>query len=114
MRVEVTNALIALQQNRARIEAAQKQRELQERSLDAEQKKFQLGASTIFQVIQVQRDLTAALSTEVAALGAYMKSRVELDRATGQTIFKNGIVLEEAFQGRVTKPPQALPVAKQD
>ncbi len=114
VRVEVTNALIGLQQNRARIEAAQKQRELGERSLDAEQKKFQLGASTIFNVIQAQRDLTSALSNEVTALGSYMKSRVEVDRATGETIFKQGIVLDEAFQGRITKPPQALPVAKQD
>ena len=112
--MEVTNALIALQQNRARIDASQKQRELSERSLDAEQKKFQLGASTNYLVIQAQRDLTSALSGEVTALGSYMKSRVEVDRATGQTIFKNGIVLEEAYQGRLTKAPQAVPVTKQD
>ncbi len=114
VRVEVTNALIALQQNRARIDAAQKQRELAERSLDAEQKKFQLGASTIFLVIQAQRDLTSALSAEVTALGVYMKARVEMERATGQTIFRNNISLDEAYQGQVTKLPVALPVTKRD
>jgi outer membrane protein TolC len=114
IRVEVQNALIALQSNRARIEAATKQRELAERSLDAEQKKFQLGASTNFQVIQAQRDLTAALSAEVAALNNYMKSRVELDRATGQTVVKNNISLEEAYQGHMTRLPTPTPVTRQD
>ncbi|MGH8632274.1 MAG: TolC family protein, partial [Burkholderiales bacterium] len=109
VRVEVQNALIALQQNRARLEAAQKAREFQERTLDAEQKKFQLGASTIYLVIQSQRDLTGAQSGEVKALGDYMKSRVELDRATGLTITKNGIVLDEAYKGQITRPPQVLP-----
>ena len=109
VRAEVRNALIALQQNRARLDAARKQRELQERTLEAEQKKFQFGASTIFLVIQAQRDLAEAESTVVRALNDYMKSRVGMDRATGQTIHKNGIILEEAYQGQITRPPQALP-----
>lgn len=114
VRVEVQNAVIALQQNRARLEAAQKQRVLQEQTLDAEQKKFQLGASTIFLVIQAQRDLAAAQSAEVKALNDYMKARVELDRSTGQTITKNGISLDEAYRGQVTRPPQVLPVTRQN
>ncbi len=114
VRAEVQNALIALQQNRARVDAAQKQRELADRTLDAENKKFQLGASTIFQVIQAQRDLAAAESAAVRALGDYMKSRVEVDRSTGQTISKNGIILDEAYKGQITKPPQALPISRQE
>lgn len=114
VRVEVQNALIALQQNRARLDASQKQRELGERTLDAEQKKFQLGASTIFLVIQAQRDLAASQGAEVRALNDYMKSRVEMDRATGQTISKNAIILEEAYRGQVTKPPQVLPISRQE
>lgn len=114
VRVEVTNAMIGLQQTRARIDAARKQRALAEQSLDAEQKKFQLGASTNYLVIQAQRDLTSALSAEVQALGNYMKARVEMDRATGQTIFRNTINLEEAYSGTLTKLPVALPVSRQD
>lgn len=114
VRVEVTNAMIGMQQTRARIDAARKQRALAEQSLDAEQKKFQLGASTNYLVIQAQRDLTSALSAEVQALGNYMKARVEKDRATGQTIFRNTISLEEAYSGHLTKLPVAMPVSRQD
>ena len=109
VRAEVRNAVIGLQQNRVRLDAARKARELQQRTLDAEQKKFQFGASTIFLVIQAQRDLAEAEGAVVRALGDYMKSRVELDRSTGETIVKNRIILDEAYQGQITRPPQALP-----
>ena len=66
IRVDVQNALIGLQQSRARYQSAQKSRVLQEQTLDAEQKKYALGASTIFFVIQAQRDL---------ALGPSRRSR---------------------------------------
>ena len=65
-----------LLQNRSRIDAAKKQRELAERSLDAEQKKYALGASTNFNVLQAQRDMTQAEVTMVAAMAAYEKSRM--------------------------------------
>jgi outer membrane protein TolC len=110
VRVDVQNALIALQQARARYRAANKARVLQEQTLDAEQKKYALGASTIYNVILVQRDLAAAQSGEVAALSAYSKARTELDRATGQTLVTHNISLEEAYRGRVARGPDALPV----
>ena len=109
VRAEVRNAVIGLQQNRVRLDAARKARELQQRTLDAEQKKFQFGASTIFLVIQAQRDLAEAEGAVVRALGDYMKSRVELERSTGETIVKNRIILDEAYQGQITRPPQVPP-----
>ena len=66
-----------------RVEAAIKSRELAERTLDAEQKKYQLGASTIFFVIQAQRDLAAAQSAEVSSLVALTKSKVDFEKALG-------------------------------
>jgi outer membrane protein TolC len=110
VRVDVQNALIALQQARARYRAANKARVLQEQTLDAEQKKYALGASTIYNVILVQRDLAQAQSGEVAALSAYSKARTELDRATGATLATHHISLEEAYNGSVARPPDALPV----
>jgi outer membrane protein TolC len=94
--VEVRNAQIALEQNKARVAAAQKSRELQERTLDAEQKKYQLGASTIFFVIQAQRDLAQAQSAEVRALADMLKARVEFDRALGRTLEINKIDIADA------------------
>ena len=112
VRVEVQNALISQQQARARYQTSVKNRVLQEQTLDAEQKKYALGASTIFFVIQAQRDLTAAQASEVAALSTYARARVELERATGQTLSANAIQIDEAMKGSVTKPPSALPAVQ--
>jgi outer membrane protein len=109
VRVDVTNAMIAVQQARANYEAAVKARVLQEQTLDAEQKKYALGASTNFLVIQSQRDLAAAQSAEVNARGVYSRARVLLDQATGRTLEANSIQLDEAETGHVSRGPSPLP-----
>ncbi|MDQ6663762.1 MAG: TolC family protein [Acidobacteriota bacterium] len=110
VRVEVQNAIIGLQQARAVYQSSVKARVLQEQTLDAEQKKLALGASTIFNVILVQRDLAGAQSAEVTALSNYSKARVEIERATGQTLINHNISVEEAFKGTVSRPASPLPV----
>lgn len=109
VRVDVQNAVISLQQARARHQTSVKNRVLQEQTLDAEQKKYALGASTIFFVIQAQRDLTSAQANEVAALSAYARSRNDLERATGQTLVANSIEMDEALKGTVARPPSTVP-----
>lgn len=111
IRVDVQNALIGLTQARAQYQSATKQRILQAQTLDAEQKKLALGASTIYNVIQDQQALTAAESNEVAARAAYVRAKVELDRATGQILTNNDISLDEAFRGVVARPPSQTPAA---
>lgn len=113
VRVDVRNALIALQNARAAYEASVKARILQEQTLDAEQKKYALGASTIFFVIQAQRDLTQAQSNEVAAQAAYAKARNQMEMATGRTLEANNVSVDEALKGDVTRPASALPVISQ-
>jgi len=109
VRMDVHNALIALQQSRATYMAANKTRVFREQTLDAEQKKYALGASTIFNVILVQRDLAAAQSAEVNALSSYSRAKVQLSMATGQTLNNNNISIGEAFRGSVSRPPATLP-----
>jgi outer membrane protein TolC len=109
VRVDVQNALIGLTQARAQYQSATKQRVLMAQTLDAEQKKLALGASTIYNVIQDQQALTLAESNEVTARANYARARVELDRATGQILMSNNISLDEAFRGVVSKPASALP-----
>lgn len=109
IRVDVQNALIGLQQARAAYQAAYKSRIFAEQTLDAEQKKYALGASTIFLVIQAQRDLATAQGTEVTSLSAYSRARTQLDVAMGTTIETNNIVFEEAKRGVVTKAPTTVP-----
>ncbi len=100
--VEVRNARIALEQNRARIDAAVKARELADETLRAEEKKFQLGASTIFLVIQAQRDLSQARSAEVRSLVDFERARVDFDRALGRTFERSNINVEDAKTGVVS------------
>lgn len=103
--IQVRQAQFTVQQNRAQVEAAEKAYELAQQSLEAEQKKYALGASTNFNVLQTESDLATADSNRVQARTNYEKSRVELDRVTGYTLVRNGIVLDDAFNGRVTKQP---------
>jgi outer membrane protein len=109
VRVDVQNALIGVQQTRGQYQAATKARALQEQTLDAEQKKYALGASTIYNVILALTNLTQSQAQEVAALGAYSKARVELQRATGQLLNENNVSLAEAAKGVVARPPSPLP-----
>jgi outer membrane protein TolC len=109
IRVDVQNAVIGLQQSRAQYVAAQKSRVLQEQTLDAEQKRYALGASTIFFVIQAQRDLAQAQASEVQALSSYNRASVSLDRATGRILEVHDVSLEEASKGQVSRAPDPIP-----
>jgi outer membrane protein TolC len=105
IRIEVRNAQFTLQQNWASVTAAQAAVDLAHESLDAEQKKYALGASTTTLVLQQSSALTQAKSNLVGARAAYEKSRVELDRATGLLLEHNGIDLADAQSGVVSKMP---------
>jgi outer membrane protein TolC len=101
----VRNDAFTVEQNRARVSAAQKARELSAQTLDAEQKKYNLGASTYLAVLQDERDLAASESALVAAMTNYAKSKVQLDRDTAQTLDRNNIKLDEAVTGQISTQP---------
>ncbi len=103
--IQVRNAQFAVQQNRAQVEAAREAQRFAQQSLEAEQKKYALGASTTTLVLTAQRDLAQAQSNTVAALSSYEKSRVELDRVTGLTLTHNNIDLAQAESGKVVSMP---------
>jgi outer membrane protein TolC len=89
--------LTQVEMNRARIAAAQKARELAERRLDAEQKKFELGASTIRFVLEEQRNVTQAQTNEIESLVNYTKALVDYDQAIGMTLRRNNIEIEKTL-----------------
>ena len=66
--------------------AARKSRELAERNLDAEEKKFQNGMTTSFQVAQIQNDLTSARSTELQAITGHLKAIVTWHKSVGDLL----------------------------
>jgi outer membrane protein TolC len=111
--VDVQNAVIGLLQARVRYDAASKARELQEQTLAADQRRYALGAATVFQVIQDQRDLATSQSTEVQAMANYTHARISFDQALGNTLEVNHISLDEAMKGRLARDsvlPETLPV----
>src|SRR5260370_30713224 len=97
--IDVRNAVFALQQNKARVVAAQEGQRLAQESLDAEQKKYALGASTTTLVLQTQPDLAQSESNTVATMSAYEKSRVELDPGTWNILQHKSLQLANTGAG---------------
>ena len=113
VKLDVQNAVVTLHQSRAQYETSVRQRILQERTLDAEQKKYKLGASTTLLVIQALRDLAQAQSNEVTAESTYQKARENMEVATGRILSAYHVKIEEARSGKVARPPSAIPAAGQ-
>jgi outer membrane protein len=108
IRVDVQNDMVGLQQARARYEAAVKSRVLQEQTLAGDQKRYALGATVAFQVVQDQRDLANAQSSEVQSMANYTHARIALDQALGATLDVNEVSIDEALKGQISQP-SALP-----
>lgn len=104
VRLQVLNAMIALQQARETYGAAVKERTYEQQTVEAESERLGVGASTTYQVIQYQRDLTSARSAEVSALSSYVEAKAALERAVGTTLQDNQVMLDEARTGTVQRP----------
>jgi outer membrane protein TolC len=101
--LDVRNAYIALTQDRAQVDAASKARELQQQTFDAEQKRYSLGASTVYLVIQTQRDLINAQGTELRALANLAEAKANYERAVGRTLEVNRVTIADAKTGEAER-----------
>ena len=101
--LDVRITYIALTQDRAQVDAASKARELQQQTFEAEQKKYQLGASTVFLVIQTQRDLIQAQGTELRALANLAEAKANYERAVGRTLEVNRVTIADAKTGEAER-----------
>jgi outer membrane protein TolC len=99
IRIEVRNARYALEQTAARVAAAQKARDLAQRTFEITQKEQALGSGSTFQTMTAQRDLSLAELDLVTAMTVYEKAKVELDRATASTLEHNGITIQDVIKG---------------
>lgn len=102
LQVDISNSVVALRQARARYEAADRNRILQEQLYQAERRRFELGASIAYNVNQQQRDLVAAQSSEMEVEVAYITARIALEQTTGTILSANRVSLAEARQGNVS------------
>jgi outer membrane protein TolC len=96
---DVHNAQITLEQARIALAAASKTRDLDQQTLDAEQKKFQVGASTLFNIVLDQNTLAAAEEAEVRARINLVEGKVNFDRAMARTLEVYNITIADAKSG---------------
>jgi outer membrane protein TolC len=86
-----------------RVQASQAAREFAQKTLEAEQSKFEVGMSTNYNVILSQRDLATAQSNELLAILNYRKSLVELERVQQTTLSNLNITVINAGGAATTR-----------
>lgn len=105
IRFDVRNSQFALEQAKARVDAAQKSRDLAQHTFETTQQEQKLGALSSHDTLVAQHDLAIAESALVAAQTAYEKAKVDIDRATGETLEQMGVSIDDAKSGVVTNAP---------
>jgi outer membrane protein len=80
------------------IAAADTARELARKTLAAEQRKYELGAQTIFFVLDAQNNYQQAEQNYLQAQIGYQRSLAQLDRATGNLLEKNRVLVDSAVK----------------
>lgn len=92
---EVRSAARALESAAERIESAKVSSRLNLKNYEAEQKRYENGLSTSFEVLQIQENLSEARSREVSAVIAYRRAETAYYRAIGQLLEKHHVELAD-------------------
>jgi outer membrane protein len=94
--LDVRNAVNQLEESKLAINASKIARDLAKKTLAAEQRKYELGAQTIFFVLDAQNVLGQAEQNYLQSLIGYERALASLDRATGNLLEKNRVIIEDA------------------
>jgi outer membrane protein TolC len=105
IKMKVTNQLLALENDRAQVQSAEASQKFALQSLDAEQKKYRLGASTTANVLSQTRNYEAAQDNLIAAQTAYAVDRAALSQLVSDTLEKYNINVEDAATGNISQAP---------
>lgn len=105
IRIQVINAVYAITNDRAAVQSSQSARDYAAQALEAEQKKYRLGASTTANVLQMERNLATAEDNMISATAAYARDRSSMEQILADTLDKYGISIEEAATGNITQQP---------
>jgi HAE1 family hydrophobic/amphiphilic exporter-1 len=93
IQVDVRNALQAMRSSESRLRAAVATREANEQQFASEQRKLDAGQSTVFLVLERQTTLTESRALELKAQTDLNKAIADLQRATGNALSVNSIVV---------------------
>jgi outer membrane protein TolC len=105
IRIQVINSVYALTNDRAGVQSSQSARDYAAQALDAEQKKYRLGASTTANVLQMERNLATAEDNLISADAAYARDRASLGQILANTLDKYGVNITEAAGGAISQKP---------
>lgn len=105
IRFDVRNTQFALEQAKARVQAAQQARDLAQRTFNITKQEQQLGAKSSYDVLVTENALATAEATLDDAQSKYEEAKVDLDRATGETLELTGVSIDDAKSGVVTHMP---------
>ena len=105
IRMQVVNAQFALTNDRAQVKASIAARDYAQQSLDAENKRLHLGASTTANVLLQERNLATAENNLIIANAAYAKDRAGLYQTLAVTLQHYGINMNDAATGNVGSAP---------
>jgi outer membrane protein TolC len=92
--VQIDNTVKQAQSDYQSVDATRAARTYAEAALDAEQKKYAVGKSTTFTVLQLQNTLTADRAAEIRALANYNEDLANLASQEGSTLERNGIDIQ--------------------
>ena len=93
-RLDVLNAVNNVESSKASVKLAIVARDFAQKRLDAEQKKYELGTSQIFFVLQAQSDLIQAQSDLVRESVNYRRNNLNLIRRTGELLEERGVYID--------------------
>ena len=91
--LDIREAVRQLKTDSKRIKAATVAKQLAEEKLKAEEKKFEVGLSTSFNVLKFQEDLAEAQSNEIKTILDYKQSRIRFRRSTASTLKYHDVTL---------------------
>jgi outer membrane protein TolC len=100
--LDVRNSQYSLQQTQARVSASQKARDLAQKTFDIAKKEQELGAMSAYDTLTAEATLAVAESALVVAQTLYEKAKVYIDQATGSTLDRTGVSIDDAKSGVVT------------
>ena len=102
---DVRNSKFALEQAQAQVDAAQKARDLAQKTFDIVKQEQLLGAKSGLDTLNAESALALADEALDAAQTNYEKKKVDIDRATGETLERTGVSIDDAKAGVVARVP---------
>jgi len=102
---DVRNSKFALEQAQAQVDAALKARDLAQKTFDITKQEQLLGAKSGLDTLNAESALALLEAALDTAQTNYEKKKVDIDRATGETLERTGVSIDDAKSGVVSHAP---------